>query len=164
VKVGDTVMFLIDDAWVEGVVIAPGVRDGKVSVHTVNSGPGAWVWVPLTEIDSGKVKVGRGHHVDNPAGAELAAKSTAHKLSHEQWQILDAFVDAGDNGLIDHEHQPINGLASKAARDIRERLAGWGLVEYSGNARRAVGVRKSVKVWRVTARGRAVHHERARAS
>lgn len=159
-RVGDEVAFVAGDETLAGVVVEPGLRDGYVAIRPATAAPGAWLSIPIDHVEHDSIRVDRGLSADvDAATSPIVARGLAKRLDHDLFVALCAFVDAGDNGLIDPDHAPINGFTTAQAREFRDRLHRWGLVVYTGNSRRAVAPRRSMKVWRVTARGRAVHAE-----
>lgn len=85
--------------------------------------------------------------------ARNAADITPEALAEGQRKVLYALADAGPNGLIDHEHERINGLIPTSAGKRRLELRRKGLVEPTGRRRRTGTGNAEAEVWRLTVDG-----------
>jgi len=164
VNVGDEVTVVLDlqeESTKRGLIVS-GPCEGK---WLVEFPAGAAMWFPVEVLDSGRISIGPGRHrVTDPETARLAAQAQSDRLNEHQWLVLASLVEAGRDGLIDHDHEARNGLIQTSAGKRRVELVRLGLVEWSGRKRRSPSGQLA-RVWTVTARGAAVwqHHERGAA-
>jgi hypothetical protein len=115
------------------------------------------VWFP-----SGADLIVQAHHL----GARNTDPATSHKAaaSHRSWgdshwAVLTALAAAGDTGMLDHEHQPINRLQQDTAGKRRGELVESGLVAPSGWTRKTPRGSDAM-VWVITAKGRELLRQR----
>lgn len=163
-KVGDevTVVLGLQEEPTKRGVIKSGPKDDKWLVEFPAGGS---MWFDTAVIDPGRVSLGPGRHrVTDPETARLAADAAGERLNEHQWLVLASLVEAGSDGLIDHDHEARNGLIQTSAGKRRIELVRLGLVEWSGRKRRSPSGQLA-RVWAVTARGVAVyqHHQRGAA-
>jgi hypothetical protein len=92
------------------------------------------------------------HRAGDMATAVAAGLGVAENLSNNQWQVLDALARAGRPGLMDCEHEPVNGLRPDSAGKRRLELFAAGLVE-DARMRRETPRSRHAQVWRITALG-----------
>ncbi len=148
-----------------GTVASLARTDGKILIRFHSGGT---LWVEPSMIDTGGVIVthhtGTRHRTTDPDTARAAAERSAEQLTEHQWLVLKALVDAGQRGMLDHEHEHVNGLIPTSAGKRRLELVDVGLVEKS-TLRRPTETGHMAAVWRVTARGQAVyqHHQKGAA-
>jgi hypothetical protein len=76
-------------------------------------------------------------------------------LSEGQRKVLLALAGAGSRGLIDHDHERLNGLIPTSAGKRRQELMNVGLVIDSGQ-RRATSTGTAAIVWVLSDAGRQV--------
>lgn len=135
---------------------SPVRADGKIAVHPLGATtPDAYLWVDPMYIDRGTIATSHRHRTADPDTARLAAEQAAEHLTEHQWLVLGALVDAGRTGLIDHEHEPRNGLIPTSAGKRRKELERYGLCEPT-DMRRPTSRNALATVHRITARGIAV--------
>jgi hypothetical protein len=149
-EVGDVVTVEQDGYSTTGVVAGwyPNQQQAKV---VFNNNPNHWLMVQVTLLGQGSVH--ERHRVDDMETARAAADISPEALAEGQRRVLFALADAGPNGLIDHEHERINGLIPTSARKRRLELRRKGLVESAGR-RRPTGTGSAVaEVWCLTQAG-----------
>jgi DNA-binding MarR family transcriptional regulator len=101
----------------------------------------------------------RTHRTHDLPTAIDAARATTPTLGHTQWQVLDALAHAAEQGLIDAEHEAINGLRPDSAGKRRKELEELGLVTDTGRQRDTPRGRRA-QVWAITPAGLDIwHHE-----
>lgn len=158
------------------VTVVLGLQEEPTKRGRILSGPvhgkwlvafasGASMWFPAEMIDEGVVKLGPGRHrTTDPETARLAAEAAGERLNEHQWLVLASLIEAGRDGLIDHDHEARNGLIQTSAGKRRIELVRLGLVQWTGRKRRSPSGQLA-RVWGVTARGVAVyqHHQRGAA-
>lgn len=81
------------------------------------------------------------------------AQNTA-RISNGQLKVLLALAAAGDWGMTDHEHEPVNGLLQDSAGKRRLELVRKGLVAERTGFKRATPRGEKAQVWAITAAGR----------
>lgn len=99
------------------------------------------------------------HHrarATDPDTSLFAAATATDGMTHTQIAVLNALAAAGDRGMIDHDHEPVNGLKQDTAGKRRGELADRGLVADSGTRRKTPRGSKAI-VWVLTPAGRATH-------
>ncbi len=111
---------------------------------------GDLVPVTLTPLDHHR------HRTADPDTSVAAVRDTAGHLTHNQFVVLDALHKAGTRGMLDHDHQPVNGLQQDSAGKRRKELADMGFVADSGQRRRTPRGSRAI-VWTITATGVAYH-------
>jgi hypothetical protein len=157
VNVGDRVTIvhgLPPDGVDVGTVASLARTDGKILIRFPAGGT---LWVEPQLVDAGNVHVApHRHRATDPDTARMAAHRTAEQLREHHWLVLSALVSAGSKGMIDHEHEQINGLNQDSAGKRRGELVELGLVENSRQRRQSPRGRPAI-VWQVTARGLAVY-------
>ena len=154
-NIGDevTVVLGLQEEPTKRGVVRSGPVDGKMLVEFAASGS---MWFPVEVIDVGRVSLGPGRHrVTDPETARLAAEAQSERLNEHQWLVLASLIEAGRDGLIDHDHEQRNGLIQTSAGKRRIELVRLGLVEWTGRKRRSPSGQLA-RVWAVTARGAAV--------
>lgn len=130
--------------------------DAKVLIETH---PGIQFTVRRHHLDDGQVAVApHRHRAADPDTARAAAERTAEQLREHHWLVLSAIAAAGSRGMIDHEHESVNGLNQDSAGKRRGELVEWGLVERTEMRRQTVRGRMAI-VWRVTGRGVSVFQQ-----
>ena len=77
-------------------------------------------------------------------------------MTHNQVLVLTALAAAGDRGMIDHDHEAVNGLKQDTAGKRRGELVADGLVVDSGQRRKTPRGAKAI-VWVLTPAGYATH-------
>ena len=95
------------------------------------------------------------HHrarATDPETSLLAAATATAGLTHNQIVVLTALAAAGDRGMIDHDHEPLNGLKQDTAGKRRGELVDQGLVVDSGQRRKTPRGAKAI-VWTITPAG-----------
>jgi hypothetical protein len=75
------------------------------------------------------------HRASDPDTSRTAARAQSENLTLNQMLVLKALVAAGDRGLIDHEHEPINGLWQDTAGKRRKELEAAEMCRDSGRRR-----------------------------
>lgn len=98
-----------------------------------------------------------GVRATDPESARLAwQRQNDYGLTENQVKVLAALVEAGDRGMVDHDHQAVNGLGQDTAGKRRLELARKGLVEAkTGDQSRRLTPRGSwAQVWVATIAGR----------
>jgi hypothetical protein len=101
------------------------------------------------------------HRTTDMATAVNAGMAAAASLSKGQWLVLDALARADRAGLMDCEHEPLNGLRPDSSGKRRVELVRHRLVEDSGTRRESPRGRPA-QVWRITALGREIWQREAR--
>lgn len=97
---------------------------------------GSTLIVQASHVTSGAVTApGSGHRRTDPDTAIAAARASVKGLHAAQWQVLDAIVRAGTNGLMDCEHEALTGVRPDSAGVRRKELERLGFVEDSGRRR-----------------------------
>lgn len=171
VKPGDrvTVVHGLDDDGRAKGVIRSGPRASTVYpdglVWLVGLDNGGDLWIEDSMLDAGVISLGPGRHrVTDPDTSRLAAEAVEERLTEHQWAVLTSLVEAGRDGLIDHDHEARNGLIPTSAGKRRKELERLGLVAAT-ERRRSTPSGQLARVWAVTARGIAVyqHHQRGAA-
>lgn len=95
------------------------------------------------------------HHrarVTDPETALAAAATATEGMTHNQVLVLAALAAAGHHGMIDHEHEAVNGLKQDTAGKRRGELVADGLVVDSGQRRKTPRGSKAI-VWTLTPAG-----------
>ncbi len=82
-----------------------------------------------------------------------AADAQLARLSINQTKVLNALAAAGEVGMLDHDHQKINGLMQDSAGKRRKELQERGLVRDSGIRRPSPRGPLAI-VWCITEAGR----------
>jgi hypothetical protein len=97
-----------------------------------------------------------GVRTTDPATAHMAWSTVnEHGLSAGQLKVLVALRDAGERGLIDHDHEQINGLEQDSAGKRRGELVKKGLVRARSEcpSRRDSPRGTPAQVWQITHAG-----------
>lgn len=95
-----------------------------------------------------------GHRNDDlPTSVEAFERQNSLGISANQLKVLLALRDAGDHGMIDHEHEPINGLKQDTAGKRRLELQSRGLVAEKTHHTRPSPRGARAQVWIITAAG-----------
>jgi hypothetical protein len=147
---GDVVTIEQDGITSTGVVEAWYPNDQKAKV-VFNNNPNHWLTVAVTLLGQGPVH--ERHRVDDMDTARAAADMSPESLAEGQRKVLFALADAGSNGLIDHEHQRLNGLIPTSAGKRRLELRRMGLVESTGRRRPTGTGNAEAEVWCLTQTG-----------
>lgn len=132
--------------------------DGRVAVSTPS---GATLTVARSLLLNHRPYPPAGHRLNDPDTAVAAARAQRSRLTATQAAVLSALVDAGVVGMIDHDHQPVNGLEQDTAGKRRGELAALGYVDDSGRTRPSPRGQQA-KVWTITRAGRDAHARMAR--
>lgn len=153
-EVGDVVTIEHDGYTTSGVVAAwyPNNQTAKV---VFDNNPNKWLVVAVAFLGQGS-QVQERHRSNDMDTARAAADMSPEALTEGQRLVLFALEAAGARGLIDHEHQRINGLIATSAGKRRLELKRQGLVEPTGQRRQTDTVRGEAAVWRLTVAGREV--------
>lgn len=93
------------------------------------------------------------HRTNDRDTARAAAQRV--NLTEGQRKVFLALAGAGSRGLLDHDHERLNGLIPTSAGKRRLELTQMGLVEDSGH-RRATATGTAAIVWVLTDAGRQV--------
>lgn len=88
----------------------------------------------------------------DPATSHIAARAQLDRLTSGQHKVLAALASAGDHGMIDHDHQAVNGLIQTSAGKRRGELTKAGLVIDTGRTRLSP-VGSPAAVWKITPAG-----------
>lgn len=149
-EVGDTVTVEQDGYTTTGVVAAwyPNTQQAKV---VFNGNPQHWLMVAVSLLGQGPVH--ERHRGNDMETARAAADMSPEALADGQRKVLFALADAGPNGLIDHEHQRVNGLIPTSAGKRRLELRRMGLVQPTGRRRRTGTGNGEAEVWCITQAG-----------
>lgn len=115
---------------------------------------GAQLRVPMTLL--GAVPARHGARATDPDTSMFAAATATDGMTHNQLIVLAALAAAGDHGMIDHDHEAVNGLKQDTAGKRRGELAAAGLVVDSGQRRKTPRGSKAI-VWVLTPAGHATH-------
>lgn len=97
-----------------------------------------------------------GARTTDPDTAHAAAATATEGMTHNQIAVLTALAHAADRGMIDHEHEAINGLKQDTAGKRRGELVADGLVADSGQRRKTPRGSKAI-VWILTPAGHATY-------
>jgi hypothetical protein len=152
-------------------VPSPGDRvsiehDGRVDLVTIRAvidggrkadiefDSGSQLRVPMSMLGPTPAHV-RSRSTDPETSLFAAATATAG-MTHNQITVLSALAAAGDRGMIDHEHEAVNGLKQDTAGKRRGELADQGLVVDSGTRRKTPRGSKAI-VWVLTPAGTATY-------
>lgn len=149
-EVGDVVTVEQDGYTTQGVVEAWYPHDQKAKV-VFNGNPKHWLLVAVTLLGQGSVH--ERHRTDDMETARAAADMSPEALAAGQRKVLFALADAGPNGLIDHEHERINGLIPTSAGKRRLELRRMGYVESTGRRRPTGTGNAEAEVWCLTKAG-----------
>lgn len=147
---GDVVTVEQDGIYTTGVVEAWYPNDQKAKVVFHNN-PDHWWIVAVTLLGQGPTH--ERHRVDDMDTARAAADMTPEALATGQRKVLFALAEAGPGGLIDHEHQRLNGLIPTSAGKRRLELRRMGLVESAGRRRPTGTGNAEAEVWCLTRAG-----------
>lgn len=149
-EVGDVVTVEQDGYTTSGVVAGwyPNEQKAKVVFH---NNPNHWLMVAVTLLGQGSVH--ERHRTNDMDTAREAADMSPESLAAGQRKVLFALADAGANGLIDHEHERINGLIPTSAGKRRLELRRKGLVEATGRRRLTGTGNAEAEVWCITKAG-----------
>jgi hypothetical protein len=113
--------------------------------------PDHWMSVAVSLLGQGPLH--ERHRTKDMETARAAADMSPESLAAGQRKVLYALADAGRAGLIDHEHERMNGLIPTSAGKRRLELRRMGLVESTGR-RRATGTGNAeAEVWALTPAG-----------
>lgn len=115
---------------------------------------GSQLRVPMTML--GAVPAHHGARNTDPDTSLFAAATATEGMTHNQLAVLAALAAAGEPGMIDHDHEAVNGLKQDTAGKRRGELAASGLVVDSGRRRKTPRGAKAI-VWTLTPAGRATH-------
>lgn len=163
-NVGDrvTVVWGIPPETFVGDVVSLPNRRGVAQIHPATAAAGVTIGVPSVFIDQASITVagsrGHMHRVTDPETSRLAALAAVERLTENQWAVLSSLVEAGQAGLIDHEHQVRNGLEQDSAGKRRKELERLGLTQPTGT-RKLTPRGSYANVHRATARGIAVYQQ-----
>lgn len=149
--VGDRVV-LEHDGYANHVTIRAVLDGGRKADIQFDSG--AQLRVPMRLL--GEAPVHHRARSTDPETSLLAAATATDGLTHNQIAVLNALAAAGDVGMIDHDHEPVNGLKQDTAGKRRGELAADGLVVDSGQRRKTPRGAKAI-VWVLTPAGYATH-------
>lgn len=149
--VGDRVV-LEHDGHADIVTIRAVIDGGRKADIQFDSG--AQLRVPMTML--GAVPAHHGARTSDPDTSLFAAATATAGMTHNQLVVLAALAAAGDHGMIDHDHEPVNGLKQDTAGKRRGELAADGLVVDSGRRRKTPRGSKAI-VWVLTPAGHATH-------
>lgn len=133
------------------------VSGSKVDVRTASGG---WLRVQHDHLVAGST-TSPTHRLGDMATAVNAGLAVEADLTNSQWLVLDALGKAGPVGLMDCEHEPVNGLRPDSAGKRRIELQRFGLVEDT-HQRRVTPRNRRAQVWRLTALGVEVWQREAR--
>lgn len=135
------------------IVTVRAVLDGgrKADIQFASS---AQLRVPLRLL--GAVPAHHGARSTDPDTAVAAAATATEGMTHNQIAVLTALAAAGDRGMIDHDHEPVNGLKQDTAGKRRGELVALGLVADSGERRKTPRGSKAI-VWVLTPAGLATY-------
>jgi hypothetical protein len=115
---------------------------------------GSQLRVPMTML--GAVPAHLGARNTDPETSLFAAATATEGMTHNQIAVLTALAAAGDRGMIDHDHEAVNGLKQDTAGKRRGELAADGLVVDSGTRRKTPRGSKAI-VWVLTPAGHATY-------
>lgn len=150
-KVGETLALTIDGITDE--VTVRSVCDGGRRVD-IEFKSGAQLRVPVVTLS--EVPVHHRHRAnDMDTAVSAAAAISTDGMTFAKIAVLKALAAAGEHGMIDHDHQPVNGLGQDTAGKRRGELVDDGLVVDSGIRRRTPRGRNAA-VWVITPEGLAV--------
>jgi hypothetical protein len=148
-EVGDQVTLSTDGGYVDTVTIRA-IHDGGRKAD-IEFASGSTLRVPMTVL--GTVPTMHQYRTTDPDTSREAAESQTADLTHNQIVVLTAIARAGSHGMIDHEHEPINGLDQDTAGKRRGELRDlYGAVTDSGRRRKTPRGRNAV-VWVITPLG-----------
>ena len=108
--------------------------------------------VPMTML--GAVPAHHGARATDPDTSLFAAATATAGMTHNQIAVLTALAAAGEAGMIDHDHEAVNGLKQDTAGKRRGELTADGLVVDSGTRRKTPRGSKAI-VWVLTPAGHA---------
>jgi hypothetical protein len=147
-EVGDEVTLATDGGYVDTVTIRAVLDGGRKA--DIEFASGSTLRVPMTMTVLGTVPTVHQYRGTDPDTSREAAESQADGLTHNQIVVLTAIARAGSTGMIDHEHEPINGLDQDTAGKRRGELRDlYGAVTDSGRRRKTPRGRKAI-VWVIT--------------
>jgi hypothetical protein len=145
-EVGDQVTLATDGGFVDTVTIRAVLDGGRKA--DIEFASGSTLRVPMTVL--GTVPTVHQYRAADPDTSREAAESQADGLTHNQIVVLTAIARAGSTGMIDHEHEPINGLDQDTAGKRRGELRDlYAAVTDSGRRRKTPRGRNAV-VWVIT--------------
>jgi hypothetical protein len=148
-EVGDQVTLATDGGYVDTVTIRSVLDGGRRA--DIEFPSGSLLRVPMTVL--GAVPVTHQYRTTDPDTSREAAESQTAGLTHNQIVVLTALARAGSHGMIDHDHEPINGLDQDTAGKRRGELRDHhGAVTDSGRRRKTPRGRNAV-VWVITPLG-----------
>lgn len=116
---------------------------------------GAQLRVQMTLL--GQVPTHHRHRAHDMDTARAAAQQTSSGLTDQQIKVLQALANAGEVGMLDHDHERMNGVGQTSAGRRRLELQRMGLVIDAGT-RRSTGKAKAA-VWKITPAGRSVYEQ-----
>jgi hypothetical protein len=150
--VGDRVSIEHAGVLTSGVVLdSRTVPPGRDQV-AVEFPAGGWLWVDVTLL--GATPEHHRYRTSDPGTSVAAARSV--DLTHGQMLVLSALAEAADYGMLDHDHEQVNGLKQDSAgkRRLECMSDGRDWVVNSGHRRRTPRGQWAT-VWRITPAGRA---------
>ena len=104
----------------------------------------------------GLAPVHHAHRAGDPDTSIAAATAAQEQLTRNQTVVLAALAAAGARGMIDHDHEAVNGLEQDTAGKRRKELQELGMVAQSPLRRKTPRGRDAI-VWTITAAGVAVN-------
>jgi len=125
-----------------------GVGDNGVKVRTVTMDPESYVWVPARLI-TGYRPQDHPEIVKRVEHRDLAS----WRMTENQWKVLSSLAAAGDDGMIDDEHELVNGLGRDTAGKRRLELTRKGFVVET-DKQRLTRRHQSARVWAISPAGR----------
>lgn len=146
-QAGDRVV-LEHDGHADVVTIRAVLDGGRKADIQFDSG--SQLRVPMTVL--GAVPASHGARNTDPDTSLFAAATATEGMTHNQLVVLEALAAAGERGMIDHDHEAVNGLKQDTAGKRRGELAAIGLVVDSGVRRKTPRGSKAI-VWTLTPAG-----------
>jgi hypothetical protein len=140
------------DGYADVVTIVAVLDGGRKADIQFDSG--SQLRVPMTML--GATPVNHRSRSTDPDTAREAAATATDGLTHNQLLVLQALAAAGHRGMIDHDHEAVNGLKQDTAGKRRGELATYGLVTDSGDRRKTPRGSRAI-VWVLTPAGHATH-------
>jgi DNA-binding PadR family transcriptional regulator len=121
-------------------------RDG-VKIRTLTSDPHAWLVVPAHWVTGYRP-------IDHPElNHTVTPERAQYRLTDSQHAVLKALAAAGELGMLDDDHELVNGLRADSAGKRRLELARKGYVTDTGRTRNTRR-HKTATVWAITGAGR----------